>query len=360
MKILCLISILCLSLNMKSQSNYNSDFVFIDKQDSIEAFYISRDYVTNKEYLTYVFWNYFVYQDYPEVFIKTLPGFDDNYKQNLVQSSYPINVCFDTILKYTNKTVKNYFYNPFFIDYPVVGISYEQAIDYCNWLSDRYNEDLLIKNNYLNPNPNQKNEDCFNLESYYFKFYEGSIKNIIDENWFKNNFSPTFRLPSKNELDYATKSNLLNKTVFKKVDKKANFLEMWQKWYFNVNKNNLSIFMNAEDYVNKFNEYVIGSSQNISVYDLNTKFEVLTIDNFLDSKHQKIEDIYLAMGYSLINLSNTENIEKNNLGLIPFTIIGFNQDNSLKAISRKRLNEMPYMFTKDSLSVFRYAVSSRK
>lgn len=360
MKILYIIIILCFSFNLKSQSNYSEDLIFFKQNDSIDAFYISREYVSNKEYLTYIFWKYFVYQDYPEVFIKTLPGFENNYKQNLVQSSYPINVCFDSVLKYTNNTLKNYFYNPFFIDYPVVGISYEQATDYCNWLSDRYNEDLLIKNNYLNPNPYQKNEDCFNLESFYFKFYEGSIKKIINEDWLKNNFSPSFRLPSKKELEYAIKSNLINKTVLKNADKKKYFLEMWQNWYFNVNKNNLSIFINIEDHANKLNEFVIGFSQNISVYNINTLFNELTLDKFMNSKLNKIEDIYKSMGYSSINLSKIENFEKNNLGVMPFIIISVNPNKSLQAISRIQSNESINICSKDTLSVFRYAVSSRK
>lgn len=45
-----------------------------------------------------------------------------------------------------------YFRHPSFNFYPVVGISYEQAVEFCKWRSDRVNE-LFVKDPRLNPFP---------------------------------------------------------------------------------------------------------------------------------------------------------------------------------------------------------------
>jgi formylglycine-generating enzyme required for sulfatase activity len=41
--------------------------------------------------------------------------------------------------------VNYYFRHPAYRDYPVVGINYEQAINYCNWLNEHYKENLADK-----------------------------------------------------------------------------------------------------------------------------------------------------------------------------------------------------------------------
>ena len=82
-----------------------------------------------------------------------------------------------------------------FNDYPVVGISYEQALGYCKWRSDRVNEAIYIKSNNLNISNNKSNKD-------YPEIYK-------------------YRLPTKEEwekiakLDYSekTKTQLKDKNV---------------------------------------------------------------------------------------------------------------------------------------------------
>ncbi len=68
--------------------------------------------------------------------------------------------------------VEYYFRHPAYAAYPIVGISYNQALAYCKWRSDRVNEKIYIQNNKIATN-------------------ELPLKNIP--------VVYTFRLPSKQE-----------------------------------------------------------------------------------------------------------------------------------------------------------------
>jgi formylglycine-generating enzyme required for sulfatase activity len=52
-------------------------------------------------------------------------------------------------LFYNEPYVKYYHSHPAYKDYPVVGVSYEQAVAYCNWRSDRVNELYYFKKHKL-------------------------------------------------------------------------------------------------------------------------------------------------------------------------------------------------------------------
>ena len=46
-------------------------------------------------------------------------------------------------LSYNEPYVENYLRHPAFQDYPVVGVTWDQAQDYCSWRTDRMNENIL-------------------------------------------------------------------------------------------------------------------------------------------------------------------------------------------------------------------------
>lgn len=82
-------------------------------------FYVDKTEVTNKDWAEYI------------LFIKNHYGINSNeYKEALPDSSVWYSV-------YSGKIMS--FHNPF-ADYPVVGISYEQAVQYCKWRSKQVNE----------------------------------------------------------------------------------------------------------------------------------------------------------------------------------------------------------------------------
>ena len=53
-------------------------------------------------------------------------------------------------LAYNEPYVEYYFRYPAYNYYPVVGVTWEQAHDFCIWRTDRVNEKLLIDKGYLN------------------------------------------------------------------------------------------------------------------------------------------------------------------------------------------------------------------
>jgi gliding motility-associated lipoprotein GldJ len=116
-------------------------------------------------------------------------------------------------MAYNEPYVQYYFRHPSYNDYPVVGVSWLQATDYCAWRTDRVNEGVLIREGILNPDPNQINEENFNTESYLAGQYEGLVReNLPDLDPNKDTrrvrledgiLLPRYRLPSEAEWEYA-------------------------------------------------------------------------------------------------------------------------------------------------------------
>jgi formylglycine-generating enzyme required for sulfatase activity len=82
----------------------------------------------------------------------------------------------------SNPLIRIYFKSQAYRNYPVIGISYEQAVEFCNWRSDRTNEFLYYKNN--------KREKGLNNKEFNFP------KKV------------RFRLPTKEEWEYAAAAGL--------------------------------------------------------------------------------------------------------------------------------------------------------
>ena len=84
--------------------------------------------ITNMNWREYMYWNERIYGKTSEQYIATIPD------TNVWTKEY--------------KTL--YLTHPAYGEYPVVGISWKQAVVFCNWRSDRVMEHLLIKKE-MNP-----------------------------------------------------------------------------------------------------------------------------------------------------------------------------------------------------------------
>jgi gliding motility-associated lipoprotein GldJ len=182
------------------EQDVHYDWNNIPRTVSVSSFYMDETEVTNFMYLEYLYWLERVFlADYPEVFRKALPD-------TLVWRSK---------LGYNEPYVDFYLRHPSYRDYPVVGVNWLQANDYCAWRTDRVNEIILIREGLFEHYPNQINEDNFNTEAYILGQYESGkrVDGIPDLNPNKEYRNvtiedgillPKYRLPTESEWEYAS------------------------------------------------------------------------------------------------------------------------------------------------------------
>ena len=100
---------------------------YIKRNVTVAAFYISETVTTNQE------WNEYLYD------LQT-NGTDKAYNNAL-----PNEEVWKNALAFNDDLVRNYRRGPGFMYYPVVGVSWVQANEYCNWLTHYVNKDRAQK-----------------------------------------------------------------------------------------------------------------------------------------------------------------------------------------------------------------------
>ena len=198
----------------RTEQDITQDWNNIPRRVTVSSFYIDETEVANVHYLEYLYWVSRVFSaDYPEVYKKALPD----------------TLVWRDRLAYNEPLVELYLRHPAYQQYPVVGVNWLQASDFCAWRTDRVNEQILIREGILRVNPNQINEDNFNTDSYLSGQYEGLVKtDMADLNPSSGNngtrkvrmedgiLLPRYRLPTEAEWEYAALSQVGN-TVYERV-----------------------------------------------------------------------------------------------------------------------------------------------
>jgi sulfatase modifying factor 1 len=173
------------------------DWNNVPRRVTVSSFYMDQTEIRNVDYREYLYWISRVFVEYPEVYRKALPD----------------TLVWRRPMAYNEPYVQYYFRHPAYNDYPIVGINWLQANDYCAWRTDRVNEMILIQEGILNPDPNQLGEENFNTEAYLAGQYEGLVnKNLpsLDPNKEFRRVQmedgillPRYRLPTEAEWEYA-------------------------------------------------------------------------------------------------------------------------------------------------------------
>lgn len=166
---------------------------------TVSSFYMDETEVTNFAWTEYLYWLKRTYgNDYKEIYTNALPD----------------SLIWRNKLSYNEAYVKYYLRHPAYRDYPVVGVSWLQATNYCKWRTDRVNEYILVREGLFEPNANPANEDNFSTDAYLAGQYETGKKvegvDSYDPNAEYRNVQikdgillPEYRLPTEAEWEYA-------------------------------------------------------------------------------------------------------------------------------------------------------------
>ena len=103
----------------------------------VQSFYLDETEVTNLMYLEYLEWTKSVYS----------PN-DERYKY-IYSGALPDTLVWRNRLGFNEVMTNNYLRHPAYRNYPVVGVSWIQAVEFSTWRTDRVTEDLLITDGYM-------------------------------------------------------------------------------------------------------------------------------------------------------------------------------------------------------------------
>ena len=133
---------------------------------TVSSFYMDETEVTNQSYREYVYWMKRAYgEEYPE----------------RVRAIYPDTNCWRDKLAWREGFVDYYFQSPIYDQYPVVGVTWEQASKYCIWRTDRVNEKILVDKGIIVLDlTDLRGETAFQTDVYLAGQYRGESKNELD------------------------------------------------------------------------------------------------------------------------------------------------------------------------------------
>ena len=170
----------------------------IPRRVTVSSFYMDLTEIRNVDYREYVNW------------LERVFGMNN---PQVVEAARPDTLVWRDPMAYNEPYMEYYYRHPSFNEYPVVGVNWLQAQDYCIWRTDRVNEKILVDMGHIELSTDQQDERNFNTEAYIYGIYTPNIINPI-ESLNPNVESrlvtiedgillPNYRLPTEAEWEFA-------------------------------------------------------------------------------------------------------------------------------------------------------------
>jgi gliding motility-associated lipoprotein GldJ len=121
----------------KVQDDVLRDWNNLPVRMQVRSFYMDETEVTNLMYMEYLDW-------LARVYGQAGPQYKDIYTAAL-----PDTLVWRNQLGFNEDMVNNYLRHPAFRNHPVVGVSWQQAVNFAKWRSNRVNEKILEEKGYL-------------------------------------------------------------------------------------------------------------------------------------------------------------------------------------------------------------------
>ena len=123
----------------KVQDDVMHDWNNTPSQQHVQSFYMDETEVTNKMYMEYLDW---LKQVFP-------PEDKDGHYKNIYLGALPDTLVWRSPLSANETMVTDYLRHPAFANYPVVGVSWVQAVQFSSWRTNRVNEAILEQDGYI-------------------------------------------------------------------------------------------------------------------------------------------------------------------------------------------------------------------